>query len=114
LILNHFKKLNKVFSSFFKVFFDFSHNSPFFRLFTLFAAPAIKLKLQSKQTTTGALPKTGHKILLPNKRFDLKSNSQYFDLKSHLDHARKFGLIRSKIFKKMIKIHDRRSMILNL
>jgi hypothetical protein len=43
-----------------------------------------------------------NKILLPKKRFDLKSNRQYFDLKSHLDHARKNDLIRSKIIKKMI------------
>jgi hypothetical protein len=35
------------------------------------------------------------------KSFDLKSNSQYFDLKSHLDHVRKNDLIRSKIFKKI-------------
>jgi hypothetical protein len=40
--------------------------------------------------------------LLPKKRFDLKSNRQYFDLKSHLDHARKNDLIRSEIFKKFI------------
>jgi hypothetical protein len=85
----------------------------FFRLFTLFAAPAIKLKLKKnhnilQQAWPGSLPKTEdsyiivNKILLPKKRFDLKSNRQYFDLKSHFYHARKNDLKRSKIIKKII------------
>jgi hypothetical protein len=90
---------------FFRVFFDFSHYPPFFRLFTLFAAPAIELKQttlrcfwQQKRrnwyhTFTGTYFII-NKILLPKQRFDLKSNRQYFDLKSHLDHARKGYIVR--------------------
>jgi hypothetical protein len=40
--------------------------------------------------------------IVAKKQFDLKSNSQYFDLKSHLDHACKNDLIGLKIFKEMI------------
>jgi hypothetical protein len=78
LILNHLKKLTRAFSSFF----DFSHYS----LHTW--APDV---YGNKKKEIGATLFYAHisllaLTLLAKKRFGLKSNSRYFDLKSHLDH----------------------------